>query len=150
MAVALPFIAAGASLLSAKGSMDASQAEAANADYIAAQEEQSAGQQRAAAQRVASEERRQARKVASRALAVAGASGADASDPTVMNTIADIAGEGEYRALTALYRGEDRARTLETDASLKRMTGSSVAKAGRYEAGSSLLQGGSTLLARYG
>lgn len=150
MAVALPFIMLGMSVLSAKGSMDAGAAQQESANYIAEQEETAAGQERATAQREAIEQRRQARIASSRALAVAGASGAGVTDPTVTNIVGDIAGEGEYRALTALYRGEDRARKLETDAALKRMGGSDAAQASKLEAGSSLLQGGSTLMTRYG
>src|SRR5688572_24149978 len=73
----------------------------AAADYEAAQLEQQAGLSQAAAQRQMLEERRQARLVQSRALAVAGASGAGASDTTVMTRVAAIAAEGAYRSRVA-------------------------------------------------
>lgn len=66
----------------------------------------------AAGQRQMIEERRQANLVASRALAVASASGAGVSDPTIVNLIAKAKGEGAYRAGVALYEGEARAREL--------------------------------------
>ena len=66
----------------------------------------------AVSQRQALEERRQADLVASRALAVAAASGAGVSDPTVVDLLARTRGEGVYRANVALYEGEARARSM--------------------------------------
>ena len=72
-----------------------------------------AGQTRAQSQRVSNEERRQAELVRSRAVAVAGSSGT-AVDSVGLNTIyGDISAEGEYRALTALWNGEEEAIGLE-------------------------------------
>jgi hypothetical protein len=48
--------------------------------------------------------------VASRALAVAAASGAGVSDPTMVRVIANARGEGAVRAATALYEGQARSR----------------------------------------
>jgi hypothetical protein len=93
------------------------------AQFEAQQLEQQAGQTLAAQQRVAIEERRKAELLASRALAVAGASGGGASDPTVVRLIAGIKGEGSYRASVALYRGEDQARRLRMGAKAKRYEG---------------------------
>jgi hypothetical protein len=90
-------------------------------------------------QYAAVEERRLARYAQSRALAVAGASGAGASDPTVMNTIGDLEAEGEYRALTSLFNGEQRARSQTMQANIARSEG----KAGSVM---SLMRGGATLL----
>jgi hypothetical protein len=90
-------------------------------------------------QHAAVEERRQARFAQSRALAVAAASGAGASDPTVMNTIGDLEAEGEYRALTSLFNGEQRARSQTMQANIARSEG----RAGSVSA---LMQGGATLL----
>lgn len=70
----------------------------------------------AASQRQALEERRQADLVASRALAVAAASGAGVSDPTVVDIISRTKGEGHYRAAVALYEGEERSRSMRVAA----------------------------------
>jgi hypothetical protein len=96
------------------------------------------------------EERRRARLAESRALAVAGASGAGASDPTVLDIMGGIAEEGEYRALNALYTGEDRARGMEGNAAARRFEADQARRAGRAEARSTLLGGGYSLLQRFG
>jgi len=102
-------------------------------NYIAAQEEARAGQERAAAQRGAMEERRKGRFVSSRAQAVAAASGGGALDPTIVDIGAAIAGEGEYRAMTALYQGEESARGLEGQAALRRYAGNTEAGLLQYQ-----------------
>lgn len=110
-------------ILQVSGSMKQADAAKAAGDrtrvakgYEAAQLEIGAGQAQAAAQRRASEQRRRASLVASRALTVAAASGAGASDPTIEDVISDIAGEGAYRAGTEIYHGEERARQLRAGA----------------------------------
>lgn len=74
-------------------------------DREAAQYERTAGTERASSQREAIEERRLARLASSRALAVAAAGGGGASDPTVINRMADLHAEGEYNAMTAMFEG---------------------------------------------
>ena len=71
----------------------------ADAEFEAQQLEASAGRDRAAGQRRAADERRQARLVES---ALQARSGGDVV-PGIVKLQSDIAGEGEYRALTALY-----------------------------------------------
>lgn len=116
----------------------------------ALQLEQSAGQDRATSQRAAIEQRRAARYLQSRAQALAAASGAGASDPTVTKIIGDIAGEGEYGALVAMYEGEDAARAKETAAKVARKTGSAMANASYLKAGTTLLSGASSWYDKYG
>jgi len=126
-------------------------------NYEAAQMESAAGQEQAAAQRRALEERRRAQLVASRALAVSAASGADASSESIENIISDIAGEGEYRAGLAIYQGEERARRLRMGAEGARFEGSSIADAGNAQARAGMIgaagtigAGGASLYAKYG
>jgi len=85
--------------------------------------ERRAGEAIAISQRQSAEERRQANLVASRALAVAAASGAGVSDPTMVRVIANARGEGAVRAATALYEGQARARAMRADAALDRLQG---------------------------
>ncbi len=150
--------------LQAKGMIDARRdakaiaaKQQAAANFAAAQMEQNAGQEQAAAQRTALVEARNTRMVQSRAIALAAASGASASDPTVMKIIGDISGEGSYRQNLALYEGEERARQLKIAATATRMSGDISAGAtlaqGRsiaLEGAGRLALGGSTLLSRYG
>ena len=79
------------------------------------------------AQRAAINDEERAKLVASRALAVAAASGGGASDPTVVNLIAKIASEGAYRKAADLYRGASeeqsakyKAETVEHEAKVAR------------------------------
>jgi hypothetical protein len=122
----------------------------------AAEMEINAGQAIAASQRDSLEARRLSEITQSRALAVAAASGAGASDPTVMNFMARNAGEGAYHASVALYRGEESARKLRSGASMERYSGEVAAVLGRSAQRASYLgmagsffQGGS-MLSRYG
>jgi hypothetical protein len=107
-------------------------------EFQAAQFDQNAGQARASAQREAVEQRRQARLANSTLRARAGGGGAD---PTIVRLSQDIAGEGELRALTAMYEGEERARGMETAATGKRMGGAAAAQAGNIGAFSTVLGG---------
>ena len=104
------------------------------ADYKARQLEQNATQQIAASQRRAGEERRRAQLVASRALAVAGASGAGVSDPSVANLLADLEGEGAYRAGVAMYDAEEQARQMRMGAATSRYEGAIAEAGGRSRA----------------
>lgn len=151
MAQAIPIaLAVGGSLLSAGGTIIGANAEAKEMRREAAQLDAQAGLERASSQRQAIEERRQARLAASRGLAVAAASGASADDPTVVNALAGIGGEGEYRALSALYSGEETARGMEAQAQANRRGAKSTKKASYFGAAGSILSAGSTLHDRYG
>lgn len=129
----------------------------ATANFEAAQLHQRAGQEVAASQRTALEERRRAELVASRAVAVAAASGGGVSDPTVSDLLADIEGEGAYRAGVELYQGEERARLLNMGADAKTFEGE-ILKAGGKDrqrayvtnAFGSLATGGTSLYGKYG
>lgn len=123
-------------------------------EFNAEQARRDAGVVVAISQRHAAEQRRQMRLNASRTLAVAAASGAGASDVTVMNLIADTEAEGQYRANVALYEGEAEARRLQTEAALSGLRGEQALIAGGEQqagyylsAGGTLLQGATNLLA---
>lgn len=120
------------------------------ADNEALQLDQSAGQAQAASQRGAEEERRRAQYAMSRAQAVAGASGAGATDPTVTSIIARIAGEGEYRALTDIYQGEDAARKLRYRGEMARWGGRNAERSGNLNSIATVLRGSSSFFSKYG
>jgi len=136
-------LAVGGSLVSAGGTILGARSEAKALKKEAAQLEVQAGTERAISQRSAMEERRQARLVASRGVAVAAASGGGVDDPTVVNLLADIEGEGEYRALTALYNGEEEARGLEGQAKARRKEAKNVKRASYFKAASTILSSAS-------
>jgi hypothetical protein len=136
LAIAGGALKAGGTIIGAKGEARQLRAQADQLDI-------KAGQERASAQRDAMEQQRQARLVSSRALAVAAASGAGADDPTVVNIMANIAGEGEYRALTSLYSGETDARALEAEATARRQEAKNTKKAAKFSAIGSIIGGAS-------
>lgn len=164
MSAAIPMIQAGSSILqgfggimAGRGARAAGEAERRAAEFQALQLEQNAGQAVAASQRAAEEERRKARLVTSRALAVAAASGGGASDVTVQNVIANLDAEGAYRAMVALYEGEDKARQLNMAAAGKRYDGEVAARAGKQKQAAytlsglgSMATGGASLYMKYG
>lgn len=111
----------------------------------------------ASSQRDAIEQNRQADIVASRALAVAAASGGGASDPSVMKVISEIKGEGALRASMALYEGEAHARKLRISGLMSQLEGDNAVVAGankeqsyRFHALGSTLKGAASLYSRYG
>ena len=136
----------------------------AAAYYEAEQYRQQASAAQAFGQIESAEERRQSRLAISRMMAVAAASGAGASDPTVVNLIARQAGEGAYRSAVALYEGEERARTLRMSAEARKYEGDraliesgesaaayrSRAKSTKRAAGLGMLAEGLSLYSKYG
>lgn len=150
MAQAIPVaLAVAGSAISGAGTIIGAHDQAKGLNREADQLDRQAGIERASSQRRAIEERRQARLVASRALAVGAATGG-ALDPTVVNAISGIEGEGEYRALTALFEGEEAARGDEAQAKARRKEGKNLKKASYFKAAGDLLSAGSTLADRYG
>lgn len=148
-AIPLALLAAGTAI-SAGGSIIGANSEAKELRSQADQLDANAGLERASSQRAAIDERRQARLVASRGLALAAASGGGADDPSVVNALAGIEGEGEYRALTALYNGDQSAAGMEADAAAKRRGAKSVKTAGLIKAAGSILSTGASVYDRYG
>lgn len=121
----------------------------AEADWEAMQLEQDASQSLGVGMRAAQDETLKALYANSKALAMAAASGAGASDPTVMALIARTAGEGTYRAQTAMYEGEAQARMDRLKAAGLRFQGDIALQGGAFAdeqarrgAASTLLNGG--------
>lgn len=106
-----------------------------NASYFTAkQQDDAANNVLAAGQRTAMNEDLKAKLLASRAMAVAGASGGDVGSPGVTKVIADIAGRGAYNAGIALYDAEDKARTLRLGATASRYEGDVMQSGGQSKA----------------
>lgn len=141
----------------ASGAQAAAARRKAALDFEAAQLRGQAGQSVAAGQHAAREKRRQAELVQSRAIAVAAASGGGVSDPTIVNMLGKIAGEGAYRANLSLYEGEERARVMRMNAAARDYEGALALEAGDMaseaygiQKGASLLKGASSLFSKYG
>lgn len=95
----------------------------AELEFEAKQLDAEAGQSQAASQRSAEDVERNVALVNSAALARAAASGAGASDPTVLKIISRTAQEGAYRRDVALYEGEAQARLDRMRAGAMRFEG---------------------------
>lgn len=150
MADPITMLAVGSTALNALGSIHQGESEKAAADFRAKQLRHRANQAAGQGQRAAIEEKRQASILAGRAQAVAAASGGGATDPTVINRIAGIVSEGEYRALTALYEGDSESDALKNSAIISKFEGKQAQRAGYIKAVGSILSGGSTMFGNYG
>jgi len=146
MAVAGAALSAGGTIAGgmAAGAAGESQRDAMN--FRATQEEMAAQESRAASQRVAMDKRRESVLLNSKLQARAAASGGGADDPGVLDLAGDIAGRGEYDALTELYKGENRARGLMDSAMASRMTGEAALAEGKAKRNSSFLSAAGTLI----
>jgi len=117
-------LAIGAAVLSAAGTIGAGNSAKASADYQARQLKQQANAAEASGQYQAEQDRREAEFVRSRAQALAAASGAGASDKTVLDIMGRITEEGEFRALSSLWAGSEQATSA-------RMAATNVNEEGR-------------------
>lgn len=137
------------------GAVAAGNEAARSANFEAAQLEREARAAQARASHIAAEEGRQRRLALSRARAVGAASGAGRA----ARIEGDIEAEGQYRALTAIFEGEEAAAGRMTQAAARRYDGSVARRAGFMKAGASVLNTGSgiakseafkSLLEKYG
>jgi hypothetical protein len=124
---------AGQQAADAKERAGMAQQQAAN--YQADRMDERANAERASSQRVEMNERKRERLVQSNLQARAAASGAGAIDPTTIDLAEDIAAEGDYRARTALFEGEERGRGLNNQAELRRYEGQQAAEGAEDMAG---------------
>jgi len=164
LASALPkILSTVGTVMSVKGNLDAGNVAAdqgakqrAAKVFEARQLEQQAGQEIASSQRTAQERRREMRLAESRALAVAAASGGGTTRG-VMDIISKLAGEGAYRAMSALYEGDEKARKLNLAAKGARYEGELLNQAGQarksafqINATTAGVKGAASLFAKYG
>jgi hypothetical protein len=140
---------AGGTIVSALGNRNAGIASQNEADYEAAQLRQNAGQEQASAEQKMQQQNRQTDYVLSNAQAAAAAGGGSATDPTVVNNLSTIAGEGRYRALTDMYQGNAAAQALENKATATQYGGQLTKQADTTKMYSTILGGASSMFNRY-
>ena len=104
---------------------------------------------RAEASQTAWNERENKERILSRATALAAASGAGVSDPTMVKILGDLEGEGAYREAVAVYQGEAQAKLLEQMGDSAKQEGRDKADYYGAQGISSALQGASTLYSQY-
>ena len=114
-------------------------------DYEASQMRVRGGQEFASAQRDMLNEKKKEKLVQS-ALQARSAAQGGASDPSVVKIAGDIAAEGKYRQMTALYKGQDVQNYLENAARLKNFEGAEFRRAGEIAKRSSRMSAFTTLL----
>ena len=131
----------GGTLLSAKAQMD-------QADYakkVAAIEAQNlrdkSNQDAAAGEQAQIQQNRKTDLVLSRARALSAGSGTSATSGDVLNTESQIAGQGNYNALTALYEGQAAARSDNQQADIALFRGQQAEAALPYQVGGTILSG---------
>lgn len=126
----------------------AAQGRAKALEYKAEQARQQAGQERASSQRRFANEKKRGRIIESRGVAVAAASGGGTADTSMENVIGGIGSESEFRALAALFEGEESALNLEHQASLgifeaneERVAGAAAKRVANAQATATLFKG---------
>lgn len=150
LAAALPYVAAASTALGVYGTIQQGSNQQKLLNYQAEQREEDAKAVQAEAQREAIIERRKAKNLMSRARAVAGASGAGSSDPTVTNILTNIDTQGEVNALNALYSGNVTAQGLRSGAAVARAEGGAVRTGSYMDAASTGLSGATSWYKKYG
>lgn len=138
-----------ATVLSAIGSVAGGSSAQKTANSEADQLIARAKARRAEGGAAAREELRQKRLIKSRAQAVAAAQGANLSDPSLVNLMGDLEAEGQYRALSRMFEGDDEARGYEDTAAARRKEGKALKKAGLLRGVTSVLSGVSSLRSKY-
>jgi hypothetical protein len=133
--------------VSVAGGMQQKKANRQDANFLATQQREQALVLRAAGVRQASEEKRQARLLESAIQARAGGGGAD---PTVVELTQDVAGEGEYRALAALYEGETGALGMERAADAGLRSAAARNRAIDYQMAGTVIGSGASMSSKYG
>jgi hypothetical protein len=139
-----------ASGVQAESQYQQGRAGAANAQLQGIQDERDANDAQVQGQAAAANERRRAKFLRSRALAVAGKSGAGVSDPTVTKILGDLDTEGEVRALTSLYEGNTTAQALRSGASSKLRMSNAYRAASNLRAAGTAAEGAYSFFDKYG
>lgn len=136
-------------ILSAANAIGGGYAKKGANDYLATQDIAAANNAASTGQRNAIEQQKLATAQKSRARAVAAAGGVEATSPSIVTNESNIAGQGEYNALSALYEGNTKAQQYSTQATLSKWEGDQSVNQGYIQAGSTILQGASSMYSKY-
>lgn len=136
--------------MQAKGESDTGSGNARALRYRAKQLDINAGQEIAQSTVLAQEEQRKSALIASRAIAVAAASGGGTLDPTVVKILQGIDAEGEQATQTQLYNGQESARGLRDQATADRLEAKLNKSAGRKRALGTIMSGATRIATTWG
>lgn len=142
-------LSAASTVVGFMGAQQAAAAAEADANFRAKQMEQRANEERAVGQRNMFEQRRKADLAQSTLRARAAAATGDTTDTGVLNLDAGIEREGEYRALTEFYKGENSGRGYEDAAAGTRASGKARADGYRIRGIGTLLEGATSFADKY-
>jgi hypothetical protein len=145
MAMIAPIIGLIGTAVSAYGTIAGANAQASAMEYQARVARQKATQEEAVGQRNALETQRKTKLAQSQLQARAAASGAGASDPTVVDLATGIEGRGKYMGGLQQWQGDNRAWDYRTDAVGKEASAQSVRSGGQLSAFGTILGGASSL-----
>jgi hypothetical protein len=137
-------------LISAAGTLLGGSMSRQAANYQAAQLRQNAVTARAQVQRGAMDEQLKASMLSSSAVARAAAGGVNAGFGSPVTNVGEIAGRGEYQALTTMARGENEARGLEAEASGLRYSGNAAMLGAGLAAAGTIAGGDGSTFRTYG
>jgi len=150
MAFIFPLVGAAVSAMgtiaAGNAAQQAAQAQAQALNFRAKQEDMAAAEARAAAQRQAIEKRQQGILAQSQLQARAAASGGSATDAGILALEKEVVGQREYLALTETYKGENRARGLEDQATISRMSAQAALAEGEARKQASMFSAFGTLI----
>lgn len=149
-AVAGILASVGGTIVSAAGAQYQGEAQQQALNYEARLKERKASEEMAVGERKAAEKTREATLFNSRQQAVAAASGAGATDPTVLELMGNATKEGALNAGYAMYQGQAAADDLNMSAGVDRISGNNARKAGNITAVGNILTGISTFGSKYG
>ena len=148
--ITLPMLLqAGATALTAAGTIAGGMHAKAAGDFQAEQMRRQAMEERAATQRDQFEIDKRTEQAQSRLQALSSSSGLGATDPTVLQLAGDIEGEGAYQRGLAGYAGQTRAQSLETGAQAAIMQGRAARNAAFIGAGSTIVGGAANMYDKY-
>lgn len=142
LAAAAPYIGLATTALSVHSKIQEGKAAAHRAELIARQKKIDANAAQAESQQEAAGERKKARYLRSRALAVAGASGAGVSDPTINNILTGIDTEGEMNALNTQWSGDTAGSGLRAEGRVAMSEGRAAKRSAYKSAFTTALSGG--------
>lgn len=136
--------------VSAAGTIAGGNAAKSAADFKAQQFQMQGQTATAEGQRSMLEEQRKTGLLQSTLQARAAGSGAGATDPTVLALGSQIAGRGEYGALTDLFQGQNRAAGLTDEANAAIATGKAQQIGSDYSAVGTVASGAGSMFRTYG
>lgn len=136
--------------ISAAGTLAGGNATMAADRYAANQYNLQAQTATAEGQRQMLDQKRQAGLVESKLQANAAAGGGDTTDPSVMAAGRQIAGRGEYNALTDLFSGQNRGAGLTDEANARIASGEAAQEGSEYGAAGTIASGVGSMFSTLG